>query len=318
MKKIVSKRAGGKRKNRIFLKIFIFAIIVSMLSVSVYFLKKIIKTKLKTQTPVSKIYADWDARNYGAVYDSASKILETDRFNATALMFRGYSSFYLAVSSTDTTAAQNLLDESINDIRLVLQDAKQPSVPQLEYMLGKAYFYKNVLSSYHYYSDLAVKHLLAAKNAGYEADDIPEYLGLSYSSLNRVQESISAFTEALIVRESDVLLMAIAEQYYKNGQPKAALQYLFRVNSESKNEELVLRSRTLLAQIYIDDEKYEDARREFETILEKEPNSADAYYGIGVTYEKEGDLVKARSEWRKALRIQSNHAGALNKMNSYK
>ena len=120
------------------------------------------------------------------------------------------------------------------------------------------------------------------------------------------------------MRESDVLLMSIAEQYYKSGQPKTAVQYLFRVNSVSQNEELILRSQTLLGQIYIDDEKYEDARKIFEAILEKEPNSADAYYGLGVTYEKEGDLVKARAEWRKALRIQVNHAGALNKMNSYK
>lgn len=311
-------RSVTKRKNRFLLKFFIFAIIVSILSVSVYFLRRFVLSKIKSQTPFSAIYEQWNNRDYNEVYNITSKVLETERFQPTALMLNGYAAFYLAVSSTDTTTAQTLLDESINNIRVVLQDAKAPIIPQLEYMLGKAYFYKNILSSYHYYSDLAIEHLLKAKNAGYEADDIPEYLGLSYSSLNRVQESIAAFTEALIVRESDILLMAIAEQYYKNGQPKAAMQYLFRVNSESRNEELVLRSRTLLGQIYIDDEKYEEARKEFEIILEKEPNSADAYYGIGVTYEKEGDLIKARSEWRKALRIQVNHAGALNKMNSYK
>lgn len=318
MKKMTVKRSVAKRKNKIFLKISIFVLIVSVLSVSVYFLKHFLESKLKSKAPVADLYEVWNSHNYQMVYDSATKILETDRFQSIALMFHGYSAFYLAIASTDTTIAQSLLDESINDIRIVLLDAKSTAVPQLEYMLGKAYFYKNILSSYHYYSDLAIEYLLAAKNAGYEADDIPEYLGLSYSALGCVPESISAFTEALIVRESDVLLMSIAEQYYKNGQPKAAMQYLFRVNSESKNEELILRSRTLLGQIYIDDEKYEDARREFEAILEKEPNYADAYYGIGVTYEKEGDLVKARSEWRKALRIQVNHAGALNKMNSYK
>ena len=313
-----AQRTVAKRKRRIVLKLFIFVFIVGVLSVAAYFLKSIIETKKHSSTPLTVLYDEWNNKNYKIVHETASQFLETDRFNKTALMFQGYAAFYLAVASTDNANAQELLDEAINDIRIVLQDAKTTAVPQLEYMLGKSYFYKNVLSSYHYYSDLAIEHLLASKNYGYEADDIPEYLGLSYSALGRLQESIAAFTEALSVRESDVLLMSIAEQYYKSGQPKTAVQYLFRVNSVSQNEELILRSQTLLGQIYIDDEKYEDARKIFEAILEKEPNSADAYYGLGVTYEKEGDLVKARAEWRKALRIQVNHAGALNKMNSYK
>jgi len=318
MKMNASRRAVAKRKSRFLLKFFIFVVIVGSLSFATYYLKKTIETKKRTSTPLSILYDEWNNKNYKVVYDTASQFMETDRFNKTALMFHGYSAFYLAVASTDTSNAQSLVDEAINNIRIVLQDAKPSAVPQLEYMLGKAYFYKNVLSSYHYYSDLAIEHLLASKNYGYEADDIPEYLGLSYSALGRIQESISAFTEALSVRESDVLLMSIAEQYYKSGQPKTAVQYLFRVNSVSQNEELILRSKTLLGQIYIDDEKYAEAREIFEAIIEKEPNSADAYYGLGVTYEKEGDLVKARAEWRKALRIQVNHAGALNKMNSYK
>ena len=313
-----TKRSGTRRKNRVVLKLFIFIAIVCAFSLCAYYLKKTILTKKSSKTPISVLYDEWEKRNYKNVYDISTRFLEEDRFNKTALMFHGYSAFYLSVASTDTASAQVFADDAINNIRIVLQDAKSSAVPQLEYMLGKAYFYKNVLSSYHYYSDLAIKYLVASKNHGYKADDIPEYLGLSYSALGYIQESIASFTEALSVRESDVLLMSIAEQYYKSGQPKTAIQYLFRVNSVSQNEELILRSKTLLGQIYIDDEKYDNARKEFEEILEKEPNSADAYYGLGVTYEKEGDLVKARAEWRKALRIQVNHAGALNKMNSYK
>ena len=43
-------------------------------------------------------------------------------------------------------------------------------------------------------------------------------------------------------------------------------------------------------------------------------NSADAHYGIGVIYEKQGNIVKARAEWRQALKLQVNHADALKKM----
>ena len=73
-----------------------------------------------------------------------------------------------------------------------------------------------------------------------------------------------------------------------------------------------------MANIYIDSQEYSDAKSEFELILQKNKNFADAYYGLGVIYEKQGDLVKARSEWRKALKLQVNHAGALAKISDYK
>ena len=127
-------------------------------------------------------------------------------------------------------------------------------------------------------------------------------------------ESISAFTEALLVRESDSLLLSIAEQYYKARELNASEQYLFRIIKNSDNEDIVLKSENLLGNIYIDKEDYDAALEEFENVLKKNENSADAHYGIGVIYEKQGNIVKARSEWRKALKIQVNHPGALQKM----
>ena len=43
-------------------------------------------------------------------------------------------------------------------------------------------------------------------------------------------------------------------------------------------------------------------------------NSADAHYGLGIIYEKKGDLVKARAEWRKTLKIDSNYEDAIKKV----
>ena len=184
---------------------------------------------------------------------------------------------------------------------------KNPSIS------SRFYFYKNTITT-HYYADLAVKYLLLAKENGYEADDIAEYLGLSYASLGMTMESIAAFTEALLVRESDTLLLAIAEQYYKAKELNAAEQYLFRIVKNSDNEDIIIKSENLLGNIYIDKEDYEAAQAEFDNVLKKNENSADAHYGIGVIYEKQGNIVKARSEWRKALKIQVNHPGALQKM----
>ena len=174
-------------------------------------------------------------------------------------------------------------------------------------------FYKNTITTY-YYADLAIKYLTLAKNNGYEADDIAEYLGLSYASLGQTYESISAFTEALLVRESDFLLLSIAEQYYKANETGAAQQYLFRIINNSSNDEIILKSRLLLGNIYIDIDELDNAKEQFDLVLQKDDNSADAHYGLGLIYEKQENLVSARAEWRKARKIQPNHAGAVKKL----
>ena len=194
-----------------------------------------------------------------------------------------------------------------------MYDASKSLLPQLQYMLGKAYFYKNTITTY-YYADLAIKYLTLARENGYYADDIAEYLGLSYASLGKTYESISAFTEALLVRESDFLLLSIAEQYYKAGETGAASQYLFRIINNSSNDEIILKSRLLLGNIYIDTDDLQNALEQFNAVLAKDENSADAHYGIGLIYEKQENLVAARAEWRKARKIQPNHAGALKKL----
>ena len=61
--------------------------------------------------------------------------------------------------------------------------------------------------------------------------------------------------------------------------------------------------------------KIDEARIEFESILEKDPNSADAHYGLGVIYESLGDLIKARAEWRKTIKSNPIHVEARNKLN---
>ena len=75
---------------------------------------------------------------------------------------------------------------------------------------------------------------------------------------------------------------------------------------------------SLLGQIYLDEDNFDEAEQEYRAMLEINPNYADAVYGIGVVYEKRGELVKARSEWRKVLKLDVNHQGALLRLAEYK
>ena len=79
-----------------------------------------------------------------------------------------------------------------------------------------------------------------------------------------------------------------------------------------------MRSRALLGNILLGEGDFDGAEKEFEAIIEKNDNSADAHYGLGLVYESRGNLAKARAEWRKTLRIQVNHADALGKIQYYR
>ena len=318
LKPLQKRKVFKQNKSKFIKKMILFALFLAVLSTGVYFSYRLIDSKINNGNSLINLKSKWKIYDFQSVYDISSAILYTKPFNTTARTYNGCAAFFLAVSKPDLTESLNLLDESINSLRIALQNAKFGSVSQIEYMLGKAYFYKNHYSSYHYYADLAVKYLLKAKKHGYKPknqknNDIPYLLGLSYASLGMTTESLSAFTEALLIRETDDLLLSIAEQYLALGQDIAAEQYLFRISQECKNEQIVLRSHILHGNIFIGREQYDDAEKEFNFVLEKDENYVDALNGMKLVYEARGDKAKARAEQRKALRIQNNQTSALKK-----
>lgn len=313
---IIDNKNHAHKKSYLVYKILAVTGAVILISLTIFLGIFFYNKSQANKITIKSIKKAWSQFDYNLVYEQSKMFLQDNPYNNSALTYYSFACFYLAQGQTDTQQAQSYLDDSINNLRIALYDASSSLKPQIYYMLGKAYFYKNTITTY-YYADLAVKYLSMAKDAGYVADDIAEYLGLSYASLGMNMESISAFTEALLIRESDALLLNIAEQYYNIKEYNAAQQYLFRIVKNSQNNEIVVKSENLMGKIYIDQEKYDEAMEEFNKVLAKNENSADAHYGIGVIYEKQGNIVKARSEWRKALRIQVNHPEALQKMANY-
>ncbi len=301
---------GNTSASRVF---FLSTVFILFLALIIFVSVKIYNT-FNTQPDIAYLETLWQNEDYEGTYTFSKDILSIYPMDNIALTYHGYSSFYLALSTSESAVVHGYIDESINSLRLALLEARGKMVPQLQYMLGKAYFHKNRLSAYYFYADLAIKYLHSSHNYGYNASDIYEYLGLSYASLDMTNESISYFTEALLVNDSDVLQLAIAEQYYKIGNYDAAKPYLQRIKSSSTNDLFIVQCSNLLGQIYIAEENYEEAQIEFESALEKDSNSADAYYGLGLIYENQGDTVRARAQWREALEIEVNHQGARLKM----
>ena len=306
------------RQKSVIKRIIVVFAVVLAISLCFYLVRFVVDSKFYGRANSFSLNSSWKNYDYKRVYDLSSEVLYKKKFDYFALTLHGFSAFYLALAETDLMLAQDYLDEAVFNIRNALIYAKKKNIPQLEYMLGKIYFYRNLYSSSYYYADLAVSYLLKSIEDGYKSNDVPEFLGLMYADLGMHHESISYFTEALILRESDNLLLSIAEQYRKINQNQATEQYLYRISQNCKDEQIEIKTHLLLGEIYIDQEKYEKAEGEFDFLIKKEAHLADAHYNLGVIYEKQGDLVKARSEWRAALKNQSNHPGALKKMAEYK
>lgn len=300
-----------RKKNRFLPHFFILLAVVAVIVALSFGVSFLAHKRQHTVYTISALYEKWNARNYEEVYALSSGILNNHPLQNTARTFHGYSAFQLALSATDASKSQSYLDEALINLRIALQTARAETIPQICYMLGKTYFYKDNIANYHYYADLAVKYLLQSRLLGYEAKDIPEYLGLSYAALGETQKSIEAFGSALVVRESDTLFLSLAEQYYKMENFAATRSYLALVDKTSQNDELLARSHLLQGQMYLKEEQYSQAKEEFEAILEKNENSADAHYGLAVMYDKMGNIAKFRSELKLCLNILPNHAGAL-------
>lgn len=258
---------------------------------------------------VSTLYEAWDRADYQTVFEKSGLILNKRPLDGTVLALHGFSGYYLYAAQTDPGAAQNYLTESINSLRNAWYRVSESERPRLAYVLGKAYYQRG-----YYYADLSMKYLDYANKAGLKSGDLAEFRGLAASQLGDYETAISAFTEALAEKPSDLLLFTLAQSYLKIGDGAKAKQYLYETIRTSGDELLQLKCRYELGSLFLAEKEHDGARAEFETILQKDPNSADAHYGLGVIYETQGDLVKARAEWRKAIRLNPVHPGARAKL----
>lgn len=251
---------------------------------------------------LKEISQDWKMSSYNSVYLKAEQILKNDPFNAEALTFKGFSSYYIYVTENDESNNLAYLEKSIISLRQAMYFLKETEKPKVAYILGKAYYQKG-----EYYADLAIEYLNIAEAAGMSFSDLKEFKGMACLSLGRLEEATEAFTEALKDEASPFLLYILGETYLKMEDLQNAKQYFFETITKTKDELLQLKCRCYIANILLDEGELDRAKLEFLAILEKDDSSSDAHYGLGVILEKEGDLVKARSEWRRALKNNPSH-----------
>ena len=240
----------------------------------------------------------WNAGDYQAVYSLALKNLENKPLSSFWLMMNGMSSFQLAGAQINAQDAIRYIDMSIASLRKALMVGAGPSEARAKYLLGKAYFRKGPQ-----YADSAAEFLEQAIAASYKAADIYEHLGLAYASLKDYKRSVVAFTQALGIAPSELLLLAIAKSYLELGEHSQARAYLIRCTEISKDSSISVQAHLLLGLSLKIEGDTLGAEREYIAALQMDDSIAEVHNALGELYADSGDTVRARAEWRKSLRI---------------
>ena len=246
----------------------------------------------------------WKAEKYEQVIAAADEVLKSDPLNANALSYKGFASFYAAVSENGAEERLPLLDEAIVALRRA-KLAGAPFAGETDYVLGKAYFHKG---KYSY--DLAIRYLESALAKGYVQRDSHEYIGLASAQLGDFEKGIASFLEAAKSDASDVLLLTIGQTYYQMKRTGDAVDYLLRTLNKTDDKAIEKRARFLLGEISLDRGELFKAEEQYAAIVRIDPQSADAHFFLGEVAAGMKDPIKARAEWRAALVIDPSHYGA--------
>ncbi len=258
---------------------------------------------------LSSVYKDWNNGDYVSCYEKTSRILTRRPLDGAVLAMHGFSSYYIFTGQINVNDERNYLNDAVTSLRKSWYRVAEEEKPEIAYILGKAYYHKGF-----YYADLSLKYLAYALESGADYKDIPEFCGLSLSLLEDYEKAVEYFTQALSNKPSDLLLYTLADTYAKIPDYMKAKQYFTETLRVTQDDLLKLKCHNAMGNIFLSEKLYQEAETEFQSIIEKDPDSADAYYGLGLVQESRGDVVKARAQWRKALRLNPSHAGAREKL----
>ena len=125
--------------------------------------------------------------------------------------------------------------------------------------------------------------------------DVYNNLAVAYSCVADFEHAENYFVKAL---ELDPQLaqayINLSDLYYKAGDLASAVGTLQRGSYELQDNLTIAH---LLARVYIDDQRWEDAIEELERVLDSEPENYDAYYDLGHVCFELGDYEGAISNF---------------------
>ena len=303
-----AKNTDFKRK-RIFKTAFLCIIILAVLGFSSFFL---VKLDFGNGSERRQLRDFFRSSEYELAYTQSASMLKEKPLDSYLLAIHGFSAYQLAIAQTNSFDTLAYVDDCIWSLRKAMLSGENLADGRIYYVLGKAYYYKGPE-----YMDLAVNYLEEARSVLFKADDISEYLGLSYAGIRDYRSSVESFSEALTgeVEPSDLLLLSIARSYLALEEADTAKAYLVRCLDISKDFKTTTAARLLLGSTLSKTGDFSGAETEYLKVIQEDAENAEAHYQLGELYSQEGDITRARAEWRRAIRIDPAHTLARSRLN---
>jgi len=305
-------RVRQNRRRTVYRTILLIILVslISFLSIGLYNLRE-------NEGPGRKEFLQlWASDAFDKIYQLSGEQLAQKPMDYFLLTIHGFSAYQLAIAQINNFNMLSYIDSCIWSLRKALLFKEGPSDGRLLYVLGKAYYYKGTG-----YGDLAIKYLEKAQEAGYNEKDIPEYLGMAFISVNDYRSSVAAFAQALNPpggfnsEPSDTLLLSIANSYIALGEDDTALAYLMRCLEISRDSRMIFASRLALGDILFRKGDTAGAEEQYTRVIEESGGNAEAYYHLGEMFNSQGETVRARAEWRRAIQIDPAYMPARLRLN---
>jgi tetratricopeptide (TPR) repeat protein len=301
---------AARFKQKRLLRLAVIVVAAGALVCAAYFIKNF-------QTGVNRERSEplnyWKAGAFAEAFQSSGLHLQKVPMDYFFLTVHGYSAYQLAFSQVNASEMMRYIDLCIFSLRKAILTPDGMKDGRVFYVLGKAYYFKGPE-----YADCSVDYLQKAHALSWEANDAAEYLGLSYARLGDYRASVAAFAQALNTAGENppgTLLIAIARSYLELGEDAIAESYLLRCLETSRDIDAIVEARLMLGGIMRERGAYDAAEKHYEAILAEAGESAPAHHELGELYLAAGDLARARSEWRRANRIDPAYAPSIARIN---
>ncbi len=248
----------------------------------------------------------WADERYEELIGQAEATLAEAPMDRTALIYAGFGQFYAGLEQVDENRRLEYMQSSIRKLRKALLHDSDHLRGELYYVLSKGYFHVGP-----FYYDLTVEYMQRALDHGYHAADVHEYLAAAYAELGRHEEAAESLKAAVAENPNDLLYYTLGETEMELGRLSEAEHAFERARALSEDSYLTQQSRLRLAELLIEDDRFDEAFEQVEEVLAANEDSAHAYYLRGELYQAQNDRERARAQWREAVRLDPQHAEAL-------
>lgn len=299
------------KKKRLITSLIIIIISILIITISIIVINQTISSNtIKGTISRTNALKLWEEKKYDELLLGSQIALENNSIDPFYLTMYAFSSFYKGISCNNTEEKLMFMSETVRSLRKAILTESNPYIIECYYILGKAYYERGFA-----YIDLSINYLEKARTLGIDKNDIIEYLALSYFQIADYTKSMEYFDIALSKNKTDLLYLASAEAALKAENFDKALDLLSKAIEITKDITIEHQCRFLLCELYLKQKRITDAQTQIMMVLEKDKESSDAHYYLGVIYKELGDPVKARSEWRKAVANNPTHALARQNLN---